>query len=77
MEPTQLNLPITGMSCANCAANIERALNKKEGVTEAVVNFASETAAVEFNPQAITAREVVQAIKSAGFGVVHLETRPS
>lgn len=69
MEPTQLTLSITGMSCANCAANIERALNKKEGVTDAGVNFASETAAIQFNPQAISVKEVVQAIKSAGFNV--------
>jgi len=69
MTPARLNLPVTGMSCANCAANIERALNKKTGVTEAMVNFASETASVQFDPQQITEREVVEAVQSAGFNV--------
>ncbi len=69
MEQTQLTFAITGMTCANCAANIERALNKKTGVTEAVVNFASETATVQFNPREITGQEVVQAVTSAGYGV--------
>ena len=42
-------LAIEGMTCASCAARIERALNKLEGV-EATVNFATETAAVSFDP---------------------------
>ena len=46
MNLQKLTLPITGMTCANCAANIERVVKKLEGVAEANVNFAAENAAV-------------------------------
>jgi len=63
------NLPITGMTCANCAANIERSLKKLPGVDEASVNFASEQAAVDFDPKQVQLREVIDKIQSAGYGV--------
>jgi len=44
MTEHTISLPIGGMTCANCAANIERSLNKVTGIQEAVVNFASEQA---------------------------------
>jgi Cu+-exporting ATPase len=66
-----LELPVTGMTCANCAANIERALNKKvKGVTQASVNFASERAAIDFIPDTVTVDEIVAAIEKAGYGVI-------
>jgi Cu+-exporting ATPase len=66
-----LELPITGMTCANCAANIERALNKKvSGVTQASVNFASERAAIDFVPDAVSIDEIVAAIEKAGYGAI-------
>ena len=45
----QLELPITGMTCASCANRVERKLNKLEGVT-ATVNYATEKARVQFDP---------------------------
>ena len=45
----RLELPIEGMTCASCAARIERKLNKLDGVT-ASVNYATEKAAVEYDP---------------------------
>ena len=47
--PDHVELPITGMTCASCANRIERRLNKLEGVT-ATVNYATEKAAVDFDP---------------------------
>jgi P-type Cu+ transporter len=44
MATQQIELPITGMTCANCARTVERTLGKTEGVAEAAVNFASEPA---------------------------------
>ena len=66
-----LELPITGMTCANCAANIERALNKKvKGVTQASVNFASERAAIDFIPDVASIDDIVAAIEKAGYGAI-------
>ena len=63
------NLPITGMTCANCAANIERSLKKLPGLSEASVNFASEQASVSFDPKQLKLQEVIDKIQTAGYGV--------
>jgi len=66
-----VDLPITGMTCANCAANIERTLNRKvPGVLSASVNFASERATVEYIPSLAGVDDMVAAIRKAGFDAV-------
>ena len=62
----QLDLPIEGMTCASCAARIERALNKLDGVT-ASVNYATEQAAVEYDPARVTAAALVEAVEETGY----------
>jgi len=69
MTEQKFTLPITGMTCANCAANIERGVKKLKGVAEANVNFAAESAAVSFDPQQLQLRDVVEKIHNSGFGV--------
>jgi len=67
----RVELPITGMTCANCAATIERTLQARvPGVVSAAVNFATEKAVVEFVPGAVTVKELVKAVEDAGYGVV-------
>jgi Cu+-exporting ATPase len=63
----QLELPITGMTCASCANRVERRLNKLAGVT-ATVNYATERARVEFEPGAVGVDELVAAVEEAGYG---------
>ena len=66
-----VELPITGMTCANCAANIERTLNKKvDGVVNAMVNFATERATVDYLADILTVEDIVAAIKKAGYGAI-------
>ena len=48
-ETKQLTLPITGMTCANCVATVERNIKKLDGVEAAVVNLSSERAMVDFD----------------------------
>ncbi len=67
----KIELPITGMTCANCAATVERTLNKKvPGVKSAVVNYATEKASVEYIPGLVSRADMVAAIERAGYGVV-------
>ncbi len=67
----KVELPLTGMTCANCAATIERTLNKKvPGITNATVNFATEKASVEFIPGVVNRADMIAAIERAGYGVV-------
>lgn len=65
----KIMLPVTGMSCANCALNIERSVNKLEGVEDVNVNFAAEQAAVSFDPEQINISDVVGKIKNSGYNV--------
>ena len=66
----QADLPITGMTCANCARTIERTLTKLPGISAAAVNYASERAQVDYVPGAIGIRDMVAAIRKAGYDVV-------
>jgi P-type Cu+ transporter len=66
-DPTRLDLPITGMTCASCATRVERRLNRIDGVT-ASVNYATETASVTFDPGAATPESVVSAVHDIGYG---------
>jgi Cu+-exporting ATPase len=69
MDLTDATFPIDGMTCAACAARIERVLSKVEGVDNASVNFASEKATVRFDPSRTHARQLTAAIEKAGFDV--------
>jgi len=67
----KIELPVTGMTCANCAANIERALNKKvPGVVQAAVNFATERVSVDYIPDVSSIDDIVSAIEKAGYGAI-------
>jgi Cu+-exporting ATPase len=65
-EREELRLDLEGMTCASCAARIERKLNKLDGV-EATVNFATEQATVQCEPS-VTPGELVEAVESIGYG---------
>ncbi len=67
------SIRITGMTCASCAQNIEKALNKLEGVVNASVNFSFEKAAVEYDSSKISPAEFENSITSLGYGVAKSE----
>jgi Cu+-exporting ATPase len=70
MAEKNINIPVTGMSCANCALAIERTVKKLPGVVNASVNFASERAHVEYIPSLTSLEEMIQAIEKAGYGAI-------
>jgi Cu+-exporting ATPase len=62
---------VGGMTCANCAMNVERTLNKKvPGVMSASVNFASERATVSYLPNLISIEEMAAALEKVGFKAI-------
>jgi len=65
--PEHVELPITGMTCASCAARVEKRLNRLEGVA-ATVNYATETATVDFDPSRVAPEGLVEAVEAAGYG---------
>src|SRR5713101_7886369 len=64
--PERVELEIGGMTCASCAARIEKKLNKLDGV-EAAVNYASEQARVSFDPARVKLEELVAAVEGIGY----------
>ena len=65
----QLTLPITGMTCANCVATVERNLKKLDGVNTAVVNLSSERATVDFDSTKLGLVDMIARVQRAGYGV--------
>ncbi|TXR99983.1 heavy metal translocating P-type ATPase [Bacillus sp. SH7-1] len=58
---------VSGMTCAACANRVEKRLNKLEGVNEATVNFALESATVDYNPDEVNVNEMKSAITKLGY----------
>lgn len=68
-DKTELSL--IGMTCANCAMNIEKAINRKvKGIVDASVNFATERAFVEYVPAISSTDDIIAAIKKAGYDAI-------
>ena len=66
-------LQVGGMSCVNCAQSIEKALNSKEGVYNATVNFATEKVTVEYNPEQLSFAGIKKTIQDVGYQVIEPE----
>lgn len=64
----RVDLPITGMSCAACARRIETSLLRSPGVGKASVNFATSTATVEYDPDAVRVRDLIDTVRDVGYG---------
>jgi P-type Cu+ transporter len=69
MNSQTITLPITGMTCAACVRNVERALQKADGVTSANVNLATERATVDYDAQRANLAQLVERIEGSGYGV--------
>ncbi|MDA8268225.1 MAG: heavy metal translocating P-type ATPase [Actinomycetota bacterium] len=62
----RVELAIDGMTCASCATRIEKRLNRLDGV-DATVNFASEHAAIAFDPEQVSIGDLIGAVEAAGY----------
>lgn len=68
-ENKQVVLPVTGMTCANCVATIERNVKKLDGVETVNVNLASERATVSFDPNKLSLDNILAKVERAGYGI--------
>ncbi len=69
-QSAKATLKIKGMHCASCAASIESSIKRLEGVSKAAVNFATEKAYVEYDPEKTTPQALEQAVMDAGYDTV-------
>jgi Cu+-exporting ATPase len=70
MPTRTAHLNVTGMSCANCSASIEDALDDLDGVASANANYATDEGSVEYDPEVVSLGEIFDAIEAAGYGAV-------
>jgi Cu2+-exporting ATPase len=64
------SFPVTGMSCASCAANVESTLKEEPGVVNAAVNYANSSASVEYIPGVADVRHFKQSVQSSGYDLI-------
>lgn len=64
------SFPLTGLACAACAARVEKVLGSHVGVRAASVNFATSTASVEYDSEAVTTEELQKAVRDAGYDML-------
>ncbi len=66
----QKNFPVTGLSCASCALNVENTLKGQKGILNASVNFANSTSSVEFMPGTVNIADLKSVIQSIGYDLL-------
>jgi Cu+-exporting ATPase len=75
MDHKATTFKVEGMSCASCAARIEKRLQREKGVIQANINFASEKLQVQFNPEEINKEIIVQTVKDIGYDAIPEEDK--
>ncbi|NNL46897.1 MAG: cation-translocating P-type ATPase [Acidimicrobiia bacterium] len=72
-----VRLDVEGMTCASCASRIERVLGKQDGVSEAVINYATGDAKVVFDPDLTGIGSLAEAVDKIGYGIRATEEHPA
>ena len=72
---TKKTLKVEGMHCASCVSAVEKSLNNREGVQEASVNLATESATIAFNEEQISEEDLREAVEAAGYSVINEEVQ--
>ena len=71
---TEVEFNVSGMTCGSCAARVQKALGRQEGVERADVNFATERATVVFDPAAVDLDHLVATVGKLGYGLAVAES---
>ena len=66
----RISFPVTGMTCAACQARVQRALKAEPGVSDATVNLVTNSAAVVYNPTAVSPQRLIDAVRATGYDAV-------
>ena len=70
MRAEEVSFAIQGMTCANCAAAIEKAFSKVAGIKNVSINFSLEKGFVEFDEEVLTGQAVLHVVQDAGYQAV-------
>jgi len=69
-ETAQVSMPVTGMTCAACAVSVESMVANTPGVSQANVNFATQTLQVTYNPKQVKVTDMQKALQSVGYDLI-------
>ena len=69
MSKAKIDIEVNGMTWASCSSRVERALNKKEGVTNATVNLLGQKATIEYDSSILSSMDLVTTIEKVGYEV--------
>lgn len=69
-KAVQKTVPVTGMSCASCAASVETSLKEQQGVADARVNYANQSAWIEFDENKISLSNLQKAVQASGYDLI-------
>ena len=72
-EKKKAEIKISGMHCASCALNLEKAIGSLGNVSHVAVNYGTDTAQVEYDPAQVSIHDLEKAVKDAGYNVVNRE----
>ncbi|MCQ2559701.1 MAG: heavy-metal-associated domain-containing protein, partial [Clostridia bacterium] len=67
MQEKEISLKVGGMHCSACSSRLEKKLNKTAGIRKAVVNLATNQAALTYVPEEISLAEIIEVIEDMGF----------
>ncbi|TXK33232.1 copper-translocating P-type ATPase [Pontibacter qinzhouensis] len=70
VKEQKASLPVTGMSCASCALSVESMVGAQPGVSQAAVNFASQTLQVSYDPDKVTLTDIQRNVQDIGFDLI-------
>lgn len=73
VKESRVDLAIKGMTCAACAARIEKKIGKQSGIIKASVNLATQKASVEFNSAEIKVTDIIKTVRSLGYDAEKVE----
>jgi Cu+-exporting ATPase len=68
-QKQKVSMPVRGMTCASCVAHVEKALKNVDGVGNVNVNLTTEKASLEFRTDAVTATDLVNAVRETGYEI--------
>jgi len=66
-KENSISFPVTGMTCAACQARVQRALSAEPGVIDASVNLVTKSAAVRYDPAALSPQDLIAAVRATGY----------
>lgn len=69
-------LPVSGLSCASCAASVESILKSQEGINDVNVNFADKSALIKYNSDKINISQMQKAVESIGYKLIDNTKKP-